>query len=224
MHAYASTHQMTGIAMNDERKTRTKTPDRILETALALFNAEGEPNVTTNAIADEMDISPGNLHYHFHKKRDIVEALFARFDHDISQLLVPDEVRQADVVDAWMQLHATFEIMWSYRFVYRDLAQLLAKYPSIERKVARLMHRKIAVMQQGCTAFGVNASSGEAAALARNMVVVMTYWLSFELACGVEGEDRSRFGRGAYQVMAMLLPYLDPESQRLVRDLAGDYL
>jgi AcrR family transcriptional regulator len=202
----------------------SKTPERILETALALFNGEGEPNVTTNAIADEMDISPGNLHYHFHRKRELVEALFARFEKDISRLLVPGDMRHANVVDAWMQLHMMFELMWDYRFIYRDLAQLLAKYPSIDRKVARLMHRKIAVMQQGCESFGVSASGGEAAALARNIVLVMTYWPSFEQACGVDGDERSRIGRGAFQVMAMLLPYLDPDSRDQLRQLAGEYL
>ncbi|WP_135186072.1 TetR/AcrR family transcriptional regulator, partial [Pseudomonas syringae] len=37
-----------------------KTRDRILECALTLFNQQGEPNVSTLEIANEMGISPGN--------------------------------------------------------------------------------------------------------------------------------------------------------------------
>ena len=205
------------------KQGRKRTPERILETALALFNEEGEPNVTTNAIADEMDISPGNLHYHFKSKSDLVEALFSSFDNEMTALLVHQNEQDADVVSAWMQLHLLFELMWANRFIYRDLSHLLQKYPRIRRRAAQLLHRKISVAQRGCEAFGVMEETGDSAALARNIVVVMTYWLSFELACRVEGNEQNRFGRGVYQVFSMLLPYLEPDQRALLLDLASEY-
>ena len=63
-----------------------KTRDKILLTSLKLFNDEGEPSVTTVDIANELDISPGNLYYHFHGKEAIIAELFDAFEVELVEL------------------------------------------------------------------------------------------------------------------------------------------
>ena len=53
--------------------------EKALISGLNLLNEMGAPNVSTNSIAIEADISVGNLYYHFKNKQQIVLALFERF-------------------------------------------------------------------------------------------------------------------------------------------------
>ena len=69
----------------------TDTKTRILDTALNLFNRAGERNVTTNHIAEDLGISPGNLYYHYRNKAAIVAALFERYQEQIRDLLTVPE-------------------------------------------------------------------------------------------------------------------------------------
>ena len=64
-----------------------KTRDRILHTSLLLFNQEGEPNTTTVDIANELDISPGNLYYHFKGKDIIIAELFNQYEQGLYEIL-----------------------------------------------------------------------------------------------------------------------------------------
>ena len=79
-----------------ERKAPRRTKERILEVSLSMFNSFGEPNVTTNAIADEMNISPGNLYYHYRSKDEIVTKIFAQFERELDELFAMGKDRASN--------------------------------------------------------------------------------------------------------------------------------
>jgi hypothetical protein len=50
-----------------------KTKERLLLGALELFNTHAASEVTTNDIARELKMSPGNLYFHYDNKEEILK-------------------------------------------------------------------------------------------------------------------------------------------------------
>ena len=199
------------------KKPPRRTAERILATALDLFNRYGEPNVATTLIASDMGISPGNLFYHFPAKELLVNALFDEYVHDMDQLL-PAAADVRDMEHAWFFMHSLFELIWRHRFIYRDLNDLLSKNRHLEGQVKGVLQRKqqaFEAMLSGLQEQGLLSQGAfERQSCATPMVVLLTWWLSYEYvqnprhALEDTNADHSAL-RGAQQVLGLLLPYLD---------------
>jgi AcrR family transcriptional regulator len=213
------------------KKAPRRTAERILEVTLALFNRFGEPNVSTTLISAELNISPGNLYYHYPAKDELINALFDRFERALNDLLgASEDVR--DVEDAWFFLHTLFELIWQYRFLYRDLNDLLSKNRRLEthfQSVLKNKTRAIKALLDGMRRGGaVQIDSRELEATATGMVVVLTYWLSFEYVRDPrnaleEKNAQAALLRGAQHVLNQLAPYLEPAQRAHLNHLADAY-
>jgi len=213
-----------------ERKRPRRTRERILETSLALFNRLGEPHVTTADIANEMNISPGNLYYHFRNKDEIIGELYAAYEERVLPLLVLPTDRATDVEDLWLLLHLVFEQMWAYRFIYRDLDEIASRNRRIAGRIGELLRRSETTVVELCAGMVANgemqATTAEIAAVARNVVVVSTYWMSFRRLTDLAPASESSIDltAGAYQVLALIAPFLASGPRALFEKLGRDYL
>jgi AcrR family transcriptional regulator len=212
-----------------ERKRPRRTRERILETALLLFNRFGAPHTTTADIADEMEISPGNLYYHFRNKDEIIAELFAGFERRLAELMVSPQGRSAGVEDLWFLLHLLFEAMWDHRFLFRDLDEILSRNRKLAARFALIMRRgsrTVIELCRGLVATGaMEASEREIAALADNVGLVATYWISYQkISAGERPADAVSLDRAAYQVLSLIAPFLRGNARALLDRLSGDYL
>ena len=204
------------------------TRERILQSSLALFNAQGLAAVSTHRIAAELDISPGNLHYHFKAKRLIVERLFRRFEERLEVLNASVHTVRA-IDDLWLSLHLRFETIDAYRFVYRDIAFLSSEYPALGQRAQALTAQNLMAAQALCETLVrtgvIEATTADAQMLALQMVFTTTCWLSFErLVPGREALQHSDPGMAAFYTLTLISPYVSRDSAAYLDYLRAKYL
>ncbi len=213
------------------KKAPRRTAERILEVTLDLFNRFGEPNVSTTLISAELNISPGNLYYHYPAKDELVNALFTRYETALHELLeAAPGVR--DVEDAWFFMHTLFELVWQYRFLYRDLNDLLSKNRRLETHVKdALLHKTTAfrALLDGLShskILQMDASQREMSAT--HMVVMLTWWLSYEYvrdprhALEPQSAQQSSI-KGAKHVLGLWSPFTVAEHREHLNGLLAAY-
>ena len=209
-----------------------KTRDRILVTSLALFNEEGEAHSTTLDIANELDISPGNLYYHFKGKDQIIAELFHQYEVALSGTLAapiesPLGSERGQVEDNWYFLYVVLEEMYQYRFFYHNLDDILQRYPDIRRKFRRLMQLKRAALFAICQALlqqsVIDTEDQQLLSLVDNMTLVLNFWLNYDQLLHGERDPQITIHQGVLQLLTMVAPYLGEEQISFYRDCESIY-
>ncbi|MGO1692334.1 MAG: TetR/AcrR family transcriptional regulator [Marinobacter sp.] len=207
---------------------KVKTRDRILNTSLLLFNSKGEPNVTTLLISDELDISPGNLYYHFKSKGDIVEELFTAFEAEMLDLLAVPEDVDISLDQQSFFLHLLFEAVARYRFLYQDLVNVLSRYERLQIRFRRVLQKKTAAFRSICESLRrqnmMCIDSEELDSLCEQLTLTACYWSAFDTLSHLDNRESVDPGRGVYQMMHLMLPYFAPEQQEHAKLISRDYL
>jgi AcrR family transcriptional regulator len=114
---------------------------RILETARRLFNKHGTKPVTTNHIAKELKISPGNLYYYFRNKEEIIREIFEQMNEGWADFWIrghPPSLE--DLID--ISNRALF-LMWDYRFLNRELGALLQHDPVLRKRYRSVRKKRM---------------------------------------------------------------------------------
>ena len=209
-----------------------KTRDRILVTSLDLFNEEGEANTTTIDIANEMDISPGNLYYHFKGKDEIIRELFQQYELALSDTLSspveqPDNSELSNVEYNWYFLFVVMEEMYNYRFFYLNLDDIQQRYPDIRKGVRRLIQLKRSALFTICHAILqpelFEKHEQQITGLVDNMTLALTFWFNYDQLLNQQRQPQVTIHQGVLQLMTMIAPYLGDDQLSFYRDCEAIY-
>lgn len=188
------------------------TKEKILDIALNLFNQNGATDVTTNHIASALEISPGNLYYHYKNKEEIIRALFDRINLAWDQAFAMPTDRPPTLHDLEMVMAKNFTLLWEYRFFYRDLMGLLRHDPELRESYQLQRQRGLHDTRELIVFFvqsGVlnKLEEHEIDALTRVAYLISDFWLpSIEL----DGQPitSEHLEQGVALMRAMVKPHL----------------
>ncbi len=210
---------------------RPGTKQRILDAALTLFNQLGTPNASTNHIALELEISPGNLYYHYPNKEQLIEQLFSNYEEALQPLIQQTFTEPLSIEDIWFFLHLNFELALEYRFIYQDSDYITSKCPSLTAKFQQLLTALYRTLVRLLTALSASGtllvtSCNVIEDISLNMLLICTQWIHFKKHLSGISEANiagDHFNQGIYQVLSLLLPYLDQPHQEHLQKLREAY-
>ncbi len=196
---------------------RSKTKEKILRTTLALLNNEGEVNITSVDIAAVMDISPGNLYYHYKGKDIIIAELFADFEDELRQVLAAPVNKPMALEDNWIYLYIIFEEINDFRFFFLNLTAILDRIPALGPKFARLL----SLLQQAFERLlsGLETSGhlsfriDEKSILSERLTAHFIYWLPYAKLRGLKGNSKIIIHEGVYAALTQITPHWGNQSE-----------
>lgn len=205
-----------------------KTRDKIIHTALGLFNEQGTKAVTTNHIAAAIGISPGNLYYHFRNKEDIIRAIFEQMDaYGLEQYQQIVERYQPGSVETIEKTFAMIQAFnWRYRFFKRELTILIMNDPLLQERFHRTHRGMLAMIVQAndcAVTRGVLKPMSEAEKMLFSEAIWLTalFWLNYLEVGGEEINDET-LGRGGQLLRTIIRPQLTEEALLELENLERD--
>jgi AcrR family transcriptional regulator len=202
---------------------KINTKSKILEKAIALFNRFGYVNIRLQHIADEAELSVGNLAYHFKTKDDILESIYLKIEIEQKELLA--ELRLVPLfinIDA--HLSNTFQIQQRYSFFYSDTFEIIRAFPQIKRNyreytrwfITQLENMLLFNMSRG--AFADEKVKGLYKNLANQYWMSTELWLYQNRIRGIEDLNVENFKTA---IWSLLIPYFTEIGMKEYQQMDG---
>ena len=209
-----------------------KTKDRIILGALTLFNQNGERNITTNHIAAHLEISPGNLYYHFGNKEEIINGIFDNYAQELKIRFKPmaedDQSNMPSMQIMLSYLDSIFELMWNYRFFYANLPDILSRDEKLKLKYTKaqlaLHDNLIAIMNNFRDSGLIALEDDELQALTKTLHLVASCWINYQTALLSDKEiTENIIYQGMLQMLNVVRPMATKQGRVQVLELEKHY-
>ena len=196
------------------------TGEKILKTALKLFNEQGIDQITVRHIARDMGISHGNLCYHYRGTTEIIEALYKDLVDKFSVILdalEPDENAFQALTNS---MYKIFELVNAYRFLFLNFIEITRKIKSIKKKHYELIELRKTMIREFFEIFRREGFFRADLSLEQYEYLIMQcfiygdFWLSNSEIL-YKGREKDKVAHYVAGYMALFVPYLTEKGRKL---------
>ena len=159
------------------------TKQKIILKSLELFNEQGISNVSLRTISDQLEISVGNLQYHFKKREDIVEALYFQLVEKMN--LIFQEPLEGDLLNHFLVgSRKIMTTLFDFRFFLLDFVVITRANEKIKKHYRQLSkQREIEILNMVDVLieneiFRPEMLKNEYSYLFRRLEVISNFWFS----------------------------------------------
>lgn len=205
-----------------------KTRDKIVHASLKLFNRYGERAVTTNHIADHLNISPGNLYYHFRNKEDIIQSIFTLYIDFITHSIEPPKENQSAEEFLTTYCKQVSESIWRFRFFHASMPGILYRDDELHRQYLdaheTLAERASAALVHLKKEAVIEIEAEDIPDLVELMRLVTGFWVSYTMANSMKGRfTRARVDQGVSRLISLISPYGTAKGTEIFANLQKAY-
>jgi len=192
------------------------TKTNIIKAATFLFNRNGFANVRLQQIADEADVSIGNLAYHYATKKDILHKIY----EDLVKRQI-ESLNELNLVPIFENLDRHWEHVFAmqeeYAFFYQDTLEVLRFDESIKEKYQKHIRWekdqfvRLIEFNVARAAIKPMDSSEEINRKAEQLWLIESSWLPRALISGLVFSNSGSFKLSMWQA---LIPHLSQIGQQ----------
>ncbi len=167
-----------------------KTRDKIIVTGKKLFNLNGFGATTLYQIAQELDISRGNLTYYFKNKEvfleEIVQEMWAKYKAKMSETQYPSWENTNNATKAF------HELQQAYSFIFFD--KQVMEYPTVKKQIKRIyaddLKRQMSIISFSIQVGNMREEliSGTYYNLCRTLWMLSFFWLMSDIYQDIQKE------------------------------------
>ncbi|WKN33577.1 TetR/AcrR family transcriptional regulator [Porifericola rhodea] len=189
------------------------TRTRILETARTLFNKQGLDNTSAKNVAAQLEMSDGNLRYHFRTKEDLVYTLYMQLVDTFDQQLKAYQSEKFSLSQVYQSLKIMYTKLYDYRFLMADFVAVMRKFPKIQHHYQALTQSRKqqfgslteALIKEGI--FKNDIPNSQYEHMVEQLIILSDAWIGHAEVL-FEGEETQKLRHYVLLAFSMLVPYL----------------